>query len=181
VPMVILAVLAVGAGYIGLPKLVGMGTAIEQFLRPALVDAHLSEPAEGGVILELGLMLASVVAVASGFILAYWFYIRRWGLAARATGSARWLYDVVYNGYYVDEAYMEAIVKPLRTLADILADVVEVRTIDGLVNGLARFVGLLGQGLRRLQTGLVRNYALVMLAGAVAVLAYFLVRAVFGG
>jgi len=133
------------------------------------------------VILELGLMLASVAAVASGFILAYWFYIRRWGLAARATSSARWLYDVVYNSYYVDEAYTEAIVKPLRTLADVLADVVEVRTIDGLVNGLARFAGLLGQGLRRLQTGLVRNYALVMLAGAVAVLAYFLVRAAFGG
>jgi len=181
VPMVILAALAVGAGYIGLPKVVGVGTAIEQFLQPALVDAHLSEPAEGGVILELGLMLASVVAVASGFILAYWFYIRRWGLAARATSSARWLYDVVYNSYYVDEAYTEAIVKPLRTLADVLADVVEVRTIDGLVNGLARFAGLLGQGLRRLQTGLVRNYALVMLAGAVAVLAYFLVRAAFGG
>jgi NADH-quinone oxidoreductase subunit L len=119
--------------------------------------------------------------VSIGFILAYWFYIRRWGLAARATNNARWLYDVVYNSYYVDEAYTEAIVNPLRTLADVLADVVEVRTIDGLVNGVARFVGLLGQGLRRLQTGLVRNYALVMLAGAVAVLAYLVVRAAFGG
>ncbi len=181
VPMVILAVLAIGAGYIGLPKIVGVGTAIEQFLQPVLADAHLSESAEGGVILELGLMMASVVAVAIGFLLAHLFYVRRWGLAARATNSARWLYDVVYNSYYVDEAYMEVIVKPLRTLADLLADMVEIRTIDGLVNGLARFVGLLGQGLRRLQTGLVRNYALVMLAGAVAVLAYFLVRAAFGG
>ncbi len=181
VPMVILAALAVGAGYIGLPKIVGLGTAIEQFLQPVLVDAHLYESAEGGAILELGLMMASVVAVTIGFFLAYLFYIRRWGLAARATNSARWLYDVVYNSYYVDEAYVEVIVKPLRTLADLLADVVEIRTIDGLVNGLARFVGLLGQGLRRLQTGLVRNYALVMLAGAVALLAYLLVRAAFGG
>ena len=37
------------------------------------------------------------------------------------------------------------------------------------------------EGLRRLQTGLVRNYALVMLAGVVALLAYLLVRAAFGG
>jgi NADH-quinone oxidoreductase subunit L len=132
------------------------------------------------VLVELALMLASVVAVAIGFVLAYWFYVRRWGQAARLTRSAQWLYDIVYNKYYADEAYMEAIVKPLRSLAGVLDDVVEVRAIDGVVNRLAWLVGLSGEGLRRLQTGQVRNYALVMLAGAVAILAYFVARAVAG-
>jgi NADH-quinone oxidoreductase subunit L len=180
-PKVILAALAFLAGYVGLPKLLGVDSLIELFLHPVLGsvrDAHPS--AEGGALVEVALMLASVVAVAIGFCLAYWLYLRRWGLAARWTRSARWLYDVVYNKYYVDEAYTEAIVKPLRALGAVLYDLVEERTIDGSVNGLARLVGLLGEGVRRLQTGLVRNYALVMLAGAVAILAYFVARAVAG-
>ena len=92
------------------------------------------------------------------------------------TRSARWLYDMVFNGYRVDEAYDELIVKPLRLLADFLADAVEMRGIDGAVNGLARLTGLLGEGTRRTQTGLVRNYALALLVGVVVVVGYFVVR-----
>jgi len=179
VPMVILAVLSVLGGYIGLPKVLQVGNAIDEFLHPVFADSQLAQPVAEGAAVEVGLMVTSVLAAAIGIFAAYWIYIRNWGLAARMTKSAQWLYDVVYNKYYVDEAYTEAIVKPLRTLADMLANA-EVRSIDGAVNGLARLVGLTGEGLRRLQTGLVRNYALVMLAGVVMVLAYFILRAVMG-
>jgi NADH-quinone oxidoreductase subunit L len=127
------------------------------------------------------LLVVSVLAVAIGFVAAYWIYIRDWGLGARLTSSARWLYDIVYNKYYVDEAYTEVIVKPLRMLADVLTDAVEERGIDRAVNELARLFGLAGEGLRRLQTGLVRNYALAMFVGIVAVVIYFIVRSVLGG
>ena len=80
----------------------------------------------------------------------------------------------------MDEAYTEAIVKPLRMLGELMVDAVEERSIDGAVNGLARLVGLAGEGLRRLQTGLVRNYALAMFIGIVAVMIYFVVRSVWG-
>ena len=96
------------------------------------------------------------------------------------TQSARWLYNIVYNKYYVDEAYMEVIVKPLRALAGLLSDVVEERGIDRAVDGLAKAVGLAGEGVRRLQTGLVRNYALAMLLGVVAIVAYLVLRSVLG-
>jgi NADH-quinone oxidoreductase subunit L len=115
-----------------------------------------------------------------GTFAAYWIYVRRWGLAERMTRSAQWLYDIVYNKYYVDEAYTEVIVKPLRMLGRTLADTVELRSIDGAVNGLAHLVGLAGEGLRRVQTGLVRNYALAMLVGVVGVVVYFVVRAALG-
>ena len=48
--------------------------------------------------------------------------------------------------------------------------------IDGIVNGVGRAVAAWGAGLRRLQTGYVVNYALTMLAGAVVVVAFLLVR-----
>jgi NADH-quinone oxidoreductase subunit L len=55
-----------------------------------------------------------------------------------------------------------------------------VRGIYGDVNGLARLVGWLGEGVRRLQTGLVRNYALAMLFGAAAIVGYFVLRGILG-
>jgi NADH-quinone oxidoreductase subunit L len=180
VPLVILAVLSVIGGYIGLPRVLGVGNAVDEFLHPVFADTSIAQPlAEGGS--TEGILIAiSVLAVAIGFVAAYWIYVRNWGMAERMTKSAQWLYDIVYNKYYVDEAYTEAIVNPLRILADVLADVVERRSIDGAVDGLARLIGLAGEGVRRLQTGLVRNYALAMLIGVVAVVAYFVVRSVLG-
>jgi NADH-quinone oxidoreductase subunit L len=180
VPLVILAVLSVIGGYIGLPRVLGVGNAVDEFLHPVFADTSIAQSlAEGGS--TEGILIAiSVLAVAIGFVAAYWIYVRNWGMAERMTKSAQWLYDIVYNKYYVDEAYTEAIVNPLRILADVLADVVERRSIDGAVDGLARLIGLAGEGVRRLQTGLVRNYALAMLIGVVAVVAYFVVRSVLG-
>ena len=191
-PMVILAVLAAVGGYIGLPEGLGVGNAIDVFLAPVFTGTTAVQHASSGAALEWGLMLIAVLATALGIFTAYVAYvpesalsIRNWGLAGRITKRARTngvrrLYDVVYNAYYVDRAYTEAIVKPLRMLGDVLADAVEVQGIDGAVNGLARIVELSGEGVRRLQTGLVRNYALAMVVGVVAVLAYFIVRSLSG-
>jgi NADH-quinone oxidoreductase subunit L len=180
VPMVVLAILAVFGGYIGLPKVLGVGNAIDEFLQPVFADVAASEHATGSAAVEWGLIGVAVLVAAVGAFAAYWIYVRRWGLAERMTRSAQWLYDIVYDKYYVDEAYTEVIVKPLRMLGRTLADAVERRSIDGAVNGLAHLVSLAGEGLRRVQTGLVRNYALAMLVGVVGVVVYFVVRAALG-
>jgi NADH-quinone oxidoreductase subunit L len=179
-PMLILAVLAALSGILGLPTLLRLGNAIDEFLHPVFAGSLVVPPASEGAAVEGGLMGLSVLVVGGGFFAAYWIYIRNWGLAARMTKSTQWLYDLIYNKYYVDEGYMEGIVKPLRALADLLSTVVEERSIDAAVNGLARLFGLAGEGLRRLQSGLVRHYALAMLAGVVGIVVYFLLRSVLG-
>jgi NADH-quinone oxidoreductase subunit L len=184
VPLLVLAVLAVVGGYIGLPQALGVGNAIDEFLHPVFADSAVITGATTGVVqatsggasLEWMLIAISVLAATLGFLAAYWIYVRNWGLAGRMTRDAQWLYDLVYNKYYVDEAYTKVIVKPLRMLGDILDRDMEMRIIDGAVNGLAWLLDRAGEGLRRLQTGLVRNYALVMLVGVVAAVAYFLLR-----
>ena len=180
VPLVILAVLSVVGGYVGLPEFSGLGNAIDEFLHPVFADSILPPVATEGATVEVVLLAVSVLAVAAGFFIAYWIYIRNWGLAERMTRGGQWLYDLVYNKYYVDEAYTEAIVKPLRMAGDFLADAVEERSIDGAVNALARLIGLLGEGVRRLQSGQVRDYALAVFVGVVAVVVYFVVRSVWG-
>jgi NADH-quinone oxidoreductase subunit L len=180
VPLVILAVLSAVGGFIGLPTVLGLGSAIDQFLQPVFAGVPAALPRAGDAALEWATMALSALATAAGLVLAYWLYIRNWGMAERMAKSAQWLHSLVYAGYHVDKLYTNYIVKPLRMLGDGLADFVEKRGIDGAVNGLARLVDLTGEGLRRLQTGLVRNYALAILAGVVAVLAYLIVRSVLG-
>jgi NADH-quinone oxidoreductase subunit L len=180
VPLVVLGVLAAVGGYIGLPSFLGVGNVIDEFLHPVFADSTILPPPAESATVELVLIGISILAVAAGFFAAYWIYIRNWGLAARMTKGSQWLYDLVYNKYHVDEAYTEGVVKPLRSLGGFLADAVEEGGIDRTVNGLAWLVGQAGEGLRRLQTGLVRNYALAMFVGVVAVVLYFVVRSVLG-
>jgi NADH-quinone oxidoreductase subunit L len=172
VPMVLLAVLATVGGLLGLPEGLGPGDALDQFLQPVFADAEGAAPAAGAI--DWLPVAASLLAVGLGLAVAYWLYVRRWGLAARWAKGSPWLYDLVLAGYRVDDLYQAGVVRPLRALGDLLARAVEARVIDGAVNGLARLLGLAGEGLRRLQSGLVRHYALAMLAGAVLVLLYFL-------
>jgi NADH-quinone oxidoreductase subunit L len=180
VPMVILAVLAAVGGLLGLPGFLGLPNLVDEFLQPVFADSTILPAAAEGATVDLVVMAISVLAVVVGLFAAYWIYIRRWGLAERMTKGAQWLYDLVYNKYYVDEGYMKWVVKPLRALAGILSDVVEDRGINRAVDGLGRLTGLAGEGLRWLQTGLVRNYALAVLVGVVAVLAYFIIRGILG-
>jgi len=55
--------------------------------------------------------------------------------------------------------------------------VVESKVIDGAVNGVGAALRSLGGGLRRVQTGFVRQYALFIVLGAVALLAWMASRA----
>jgi len=67
-------------------------------------------------------------------------------------------------------------VRPIYHLSLWLARVFDPVVIDGLVNGTATAVTAWARGLRRVQTGYVMNYALGILLGAVAVVAYLLAR-----
>jgi len=180
VPLIVLAVLAAVGGYVGLPHVLGMGSAMQEFLDPVFAATTLVGEAAESAALEWLMIGAAVVAVAVGAALAYWLYLAREGLAARMARGAEWLYDLLFNAYYVDRVYRELIVEPLRAAGRGLSGTVEVMGVDRAVDGLAALVGMLGEGVRRVQTGLVRNYALGMLAGVVALLGYFLLRTLIG-
>ena len=63
-----------------------------------------------------------------------------------------------------------------RTLANFLADPVDLGVIDGIANGIARATKGSASTLRLLQTGFVRNYALMVFLGVVAILSFLIFR-----
>ncbi len=52
----------------------------------------------------------------------------------------------------------------------------DVKIIDGIVNGTAQLFGWLGSIIRRLQTGLIGNYALMMALGIFVIVGYMVWR-----
>jgi NADH-quinone oxidoreductase subunit L len=171
VPLVVLAGLTVLAGWaVGVPS--AHGTRFERFLAPVF---PLHESAHGGVAGILLLLLSVVVALA-GIMLAWLLYAST-PVRAERIGVARTpLHGLLLEAWYVDRFYDRALVRPLMALSRVLAGRFDLGVIDGAVNGIGRTVARAAAGLRTLQTGYVVNYALTMLAGAVVVLGFFLVR-----
>ncbi len=85
---------------------------------------------------------------------------------------------VLQRAYYLDAIYDAVIARPGRAFAQFCASVVEVKVIDGAVNGVGRLTRAAGGSLRRVQTGYVRQYALGIVFGAVVLLAWMISRAV---
>jgi NADH-quinone oxidoreductase subunit L len=77
---------------------------------------------------------------------------------------------VFQHAYYFDEGLARLVDKPGRWVADWLAGPIDQGVVDGAVNGVAVLVRRLAGGFRRVQTGFVRNYALVFVFGTAVLL-----------
>ena len=151
---------------------------------------------------ELGLMAFSVMIALIGIVAAYRFYVQNPatadGLKERFAGA----HTVLYNKYYVDELYDATFIKGtmkssfglwgfdrrvvdgavngsgwLTVFASWISSLLDRYVVDGAVNLVGRSSEESSFVFRRVQTGLVQNYALLMLAGVCAFVSiYLLVR-----
>jgi NADH-quinone oxidoreductase subunit L len=172
IPLIILAVGAALAGYIGLPSI----SAIDKWLEPAFHLGEKAGEAHGNLTLELILLVVSAIVALAGAFFAYRAYIVDKELPKRAREALGPVTKLVENKYYLDELYNMIVVNPLRAFGNWLAATFDKGGIDGAVNGVAGVTGWLGTQARRLQTGMVGLYALAMLFGAVALLAWLVIR-----
>jgi NADH-quinone oxidoreductase subunit L len=168
-PLVVLAIGALGLGVLMLDPEAGR---LPSVLEPVLgLVPHGDEGLGKGALVVLSQILAL------GGLLVAWFVYgsgRVDWLALRARmGSFQAL---LARGMYVDDLYASAVVAPGRAGSALLARV-DTRVVDGAVNGVGGVVQRLAAVGRRVQTGLVRTYALGFLLGALALLVYMGVRA----
>jgi NADH-quinone oxidoreductase subunit L len=171
VPLVVLAVLTIVTGWVlGVPS--EDGTRFQRLLAPVFA----LHPGEHGGVTGIMLLVLSVIVAFAGILLA-WFMYGAAPVRAAAVGQPRTaLHRLLLNAWYVDWLYDRAIVRPLLALSTWLATGFDARGIDGIVNGVGRGVAAWAASWRRLQTGYVVNYALTMLAGAVVIVGFLLVR-----
>ena len=92
-------------------------------------------------------------------------------MAARAAAAMGPIYRLVRNLYWVDELYEALVIRPFYVLCRWSARFDRV-VVDGLVNASGFTADFTGQVVKLFQTGYVRHYALLFLAGVVAILVY---------
>ena len=161
-----------------------------------------SEEAHASAGVEIGLMAFSVLVALAGIGLAYRFYVTAPEISERLAERFAGAHRTLSNKYYVDELYNATVVSGTfasarglwtfdRRVVDgavngtgwftIISSWLSGRTDSTIVDGLVNLIGWIVQesslAFRRLQTGLVQNYAMVMLLGIFAfVTVYLLVR-----
>jgi len=166
-PMVILALLSIGGGWIGIER-------FGSFLAPS-VGARGAET--GSAQLELILSGVAVGVALMGWLLAHLFYREKSALPARLADALPGGYKLLAGKYFVDEFYGAVIVKPLLGFSKVFLEwVVDVGILGGLAWLLGGIAMLAGAILQRWQSGNLRSYAAWLAAGAAAVLLFLLVQ-----
>jgi NADH-quinone oxidoreductase subunit L len=155
-PMVILAFFAVVSGLAGTP----LADYFAEIVSPSefATEALALEPHE----FNLPLAALSVLVAVGGIALAYALYVpkpeRAAALARRFTG----LYSFLDQGWYFDDLYDRVFVRPAMAIGRATREF-DRRALGGLITGVGRGAGGLGERLRPLQSGGAQNYALFIL------------------
>ena len=165
IPLIVLALLAAGAGFLGIPEVFAPNAHwLEHFLEPVFA-ASAGVPGAGAPAMsagtEWGLMGVSVALALIGTIYAWGRFSRRPELE-EATGFGK----VLANKWYVDELFNALIVRPLDLLAQFFV-FFDKYVIDWIVNGVGRLVQYGSRQIRLMQSGQVGGYVLLMVVGII--------------
>jgi len=115
------------------------------------------------------------VAMALGFVTAWYMYIKN-PSAPKKLAEQQWmLYQFLLNKWYFDELYDFLFVRSSKALGRFLWKKGDVATIDAYgPNGVASAVGGLTQRVVRLQSGYLYHYAFAMLIGIAALVTWMM-------
>ena len=179
-------------------------TWFQRWLEPVLlpIEGHAFHFHEASVASEWALMIVSVAIAVFGIFLATRFYLRdaQWTTPRRLAEKYAFVHRMLENKYFVDELYNATAIRGLIALSYV-AWWFDANIVDGLVNGIRNVTVVLLAGgsnlfdkfivdgavngvgwtatggsavMRRVQTGFVQNYALIMGGGVILLAAVYL-------
>jgi NADH-quinone oxidoreductase subunit L len=167
VPLVVLAALSLLGGLLDLPWWHSGISAPLAWLEPVL-GAHQHLP-YGSVATRVILSVVDGLIAIAGLAIA-------WQLWRSTADQPALEPEVLRKAWFIDDVYDTLIGRPSTAFAK-AASVFDRRVIDGAVVGTASAVRRAASGMRKVQTGFVRQYALGIVVGAVLLLAFMLVKA----
>jgi len=179
-------------------------TRFQRWLEPVLLPlgGEHFEFHEGALPTELILMAISVAIAFFGIFQAYRLYYKDadWTAAKRRAASLKPVYALLQNKYYVDELYNATVIRGTLLFSDFLAlfdmyvvdglvnlvrhatvfvfghgsRLFDTYVVDGAVNGVASTARNGSTMFRKMQSGFVQNYAMIMGGGIVLLAAVYL-------
>jgi NADH-quinone oxidoreductase subunit L len=121
----------------------------------------------------VGLGIGGAISVV-GIALAYYFYVAQPATPAILIRRLRPIYTLFADKWYFDEAIDLLVVRPALAIGRFANRTFERVVVGGLVSGAAETVRGAGGIVRLVQSGFVRSYALLLIAGFAGLALYFL-------
>jgi NADH-quinone oxidoreductase subunit L len=176
-PMAVaMAVLGFGALFAGLIQVPGVDDVLFSWLDPVFANSPLSaiHPTVGAE--WRGLAIGGAISVL-GIATAWLLWVHRPELPALFRQRLRPVYLLCLNKWYFDEAIELLVVRPALAIGRFANQTFERVVVDGLISGTEDFVSGGGRVVRLMQSGFVRSYALLLIAGFAGLALYFLLSA----
>ena len=164
-PLVLLAVLSIFGGLLDLPWV--HKDSLAHFLAPTF--GYVPSVAGASTAAQYALAGVDIVAAVLGILAAF-------AIWRTATESTRYESSFLEHVWRWDDFYDATIGRPLTHAAQFGDDVVEPHVIDGAVTGLAVAVRRSAEGVRKIQSGFVRQYALATVLGLAVIVVYLVAR-----
>ena len=155
IPLIILALLSIGAGFVPFAHLVTSDGA------PLITEFN---PA---------FSIGPVCIAAGGIGLAYAFYKKLNPMPQKMANGMRGLYSGAYHKFYIDEVYLFVTKKMVFNLIGRPAAWVDRNIVDGVVNLLGSATAKISELIRGLQSGKVQSYAAYFFAGVIGFVLLF--------
>ena len=177
-PLILLAIPSVLIGYFTIePMLFGNffkdAIVVKSELHPAMseMQAHF----HGAMAMALHALSSVPLLLAwAGVTLAYYMYMVNPRIPANLLRTFAPLHTLLVNKYYLDAFNENILARGSRALATGLWKGGDQNFIDGfIVNGSWKVVGMVSQLSRRLQSGFLYHYALVMILGMFGLITWF--------
>ena len=174
VPILALSVGAVFAGFFFHNQFLDAELGTEFWKGSIAFNAHLMHAMHE---VPLLVKLASTIAMLTGFVIAWYAYIRRTDFPALFVAQFGGLYAFLLNKWYFDELYDLIFVRPAFAIGRFFWKRGDVGTIDRFgPDGISAVIAGSGKLTARLQSGFLYTYALVMLFGLAAAATWMMVR-----
>jgi NADH-quinone oxidoreductase subunit L len=168
VPLIILALGAIGVGWVGIPEILGGGAHFAEFLKPVVGHPEF----HGTHAQELGIMGLSTTIALTGLVIAAIFYLKKTDIPLKLARQFSFIYRLLFNKYYVDELYHHILIRPTYWVANrIIEGFTDAKIIEGIVNGVPKTIGRFALILRKIQSGITQHYAIIMAAGVLILVA----------
>jgi NADH-quinone oxidoreductase subunit L len=168
--MGVLAVLALVGGLVQIP---GVVHVISDFLEPVFEESHFAHMHPSAGTEWLGLAIGAAISLL-GIGIAYLFYVAKPQRPRQLEARLRPLHTLFANKWYFDELIDVLVVRPALAIGRFSNRVFERFVVDGLVSGTAGTVRGASGVVRTVQSGFVRSYALLLIAGFAGLALYFL-------
>ena len=168
-----MAVLGFGALFAGLVQVPGVDNVLFGFLDPAFHGSPLAEihPSVGAE--WRGLAIGSAVALL-GIFVTWLLWSARPQLPALFRKRFRPVYVLCADKWYFDELIDLLVVRPVLAVGRFANRTFERLVVNGLISGTEGTVRGAGGIVRAVQSGFVRSYALLLIAGFAGLALYFL-------